>query len=52
MPEPSPNETYKLSETDKDLSLVGKPGPKLNVGIVGYGPSGILTAIGLSKLGH
>lgn len=38
-----------IEGTDLDLSLVGKEGKKLNVGIVGFGPAGIITAISLSK---
>ena len=31
---------------------ITKPRPKLKVGIVGYGPAGVITAIGLTKQGH
>ena len=41
-----------VDAVDLDISLLGKEGPKMNVGIVGFGPSGIIAAIALSKSGH
>jgi len=35
-----------------DIDLVTKPGKKMNIGIVGYGPAGITAAIGLTRQGH
>lgn len=34
------------------MDLIGKEPKKLNIGIVGYGPSGIIAAIGLRRQGH
>ena len=43
---------YFMSEEELSMDLIGKKPKKLNIGIVGYGPSGIVAAIGLSKQGH
>jgi 2-polyprenyl-6-methoxyphenol hydroxylase-like FAD-dependent oxidoreductase len=34
------------------MDRIGKEPKKLNIGVVGYGPAGIIAAIGLSKQGH
>ena len=44
--------SFWMTERDLDMSLVGKEGNKLKIGIVGYGPAGIISAICLSKQGH
>ena len=41
-----------MTQEDLDPDLIGKEPKKLNIGIVGYGPSGIIAAIALNKQGH
>ena len=42
-----------FSTTEPDFNaMINKPFRKLNICIVGYGPSGVTAAIGLSRQGH
>lgn len=44
--------SFFMPDEDLDIELVSKVPRKLDIGIVGYGPSGIIAAIALSKQGH
>ena len=46
------NPSFFMTDKDIDMSLIGKKANPLKIGIVGYGPAGIITAISLSKAGH
>jgi cation diffusion facilitator CzcD-associated flavoprotein CzcO len=41
-----------MNEEELNMELIGKEPKKLKICVVGYGPSGIIAAIGLSKQGH
>lgn len=43
---------YFMKDEELSMDLILKKPKQLNIGIVGYGPAGIVAAIGLSKLGH
>jgi len=46
------NDESAFEGGSNSIEDITKPRPKLKVGIVGYGPAGVITAIGLTKQGH